>query len=293
MDGAGREPVCVWPAGALLGEGPVWDDVDQALYWVDIKAPAVHRFTPSTGERRSWPMPETIGALARRRAGGFVATLKSGFALLDLDSGTIERIGHPEPDRPGNRFNDGKCDAAGRFWAGTMDDGEHAATGWLYRLDPDRSWHRLDGPYVCTNGPAFSPDGRTLYHTDTVGREVHAFDLASDGSLTRKRRFVGFAETEGYPDGMTTDAEGHLWICHWGGWRVTRFTPAGQVERVVRLPVAQVTSCCFGGPDRSTLFITSAAVGLSPTDLRKQPLAGAVFAYEAGIRGLPSAMFGG
>lgn len=293
MTVTGPEPTCVWPAGAKLGEGPIWDQMDQALYWVDIKAPSIHRFTPATGEQRTWPMPEMIGAIARRRAGGFIATLKSGFALLDLETGAIERLGNPEYDLPSNRFNDGKCDTAGRFWAGTMDDREREPTGWLYRLDPDRSWRRLDGPYVCTNGPAFSPDGRTLYHTDTVGREIHAFDLAADGGLTRKRCFARFAEADGYPDGMTVDTEGHVWVCHWGGWRVTRFTPAGVVERVIRMPVAQVTSCAFGGSDLTTLYITSAAIGLAPKAQREQPLAGGVFAVPLPIRGIAAASYGG
>lgn len=293
MIAVGPEPVCIWPAGARLGEGPVWDLEERALYWVDIKAPAVHRITPSTGERRTWPMPEAIGAIARRKGAGFIATFKSGFALVDLDHGRIEHLGHPEPERPDNRFNDGKCDPAGRFWAGTMDDNEREPTGWLYRFDPDRTWRRLDGPYVCTNGPAFSPDGRTLYHTDTVGREIHAFDLAADGALTRKRRFVKFAEDDGYPDGMTVDAEGHLWVCHWGGWCVTRFTPDGKRERAIRLPVAQVTSCAFGGPDLGTLFITTAAIGLAPEALARQPLAGGLFAVQPGPGGLPPATYGG
>ena len=293
MTTIGPEPVCVWPAGAMLGEGPVWDQADQALYWVDIKAPAVHRFTPSTGSRRSWPMPEGIGAIARRRSGGFIATLKSGFALLDLETGKVERLGNPEPDIPGNRFNDGKCDAAGQFWAGTMDDDERLATGWLYRFDQDRTWKRLDGPYICTNGPAFSPDGGTLYHTDSVGRDIHAFDLANDGTPVRKRRFVRFSEEDGYPDGMTVDTEGHLWVCHWNGWRVTRFTPEGRIERTIQLPVAQVTSCAFGGSDLATLYITSAAIALTPAARKAQPLAGGLFAVRPGIGGLPAGEFAG
>ena len=284
---------CVWPAGATLGEGPLWHQREKRLYWVDIKGPAVHAFDPATGTRRSWPMPERIGCIAPRRGGGFVAGLKSDFAFLDLDRGTVERIGKPEPDCPDNRFNDGKCDGAGRFWAGTMDDLLTRPTGWLYCLAADGSWQRRDGPYVCTNGPAFSPDGRTLYHTDTIGRTIYAFDLAADGTLSNKRSFVRFAESDGYPDGMTMDEAGYLWVAHWGGWRVTRFRPDGAADRTIRLPVAQVTSMAFGADDLRTLYITSAADGLSDDERRAQKLAGGLFAVRVAVGGLPCPEFVG
>lgn len=287
------EVKCVWPAGAVVGEGPIWDAEEGAVYWVDIKAPAVHRYAPASGGTRSWPMPERIGCIAMRRGGGFIAGFKSGFAFLDLPDGRIGKIGDPEPDRPNNRINDGKCDAAGRFWAGTMDDEEREPTGWLYRLDPDLTWRRTDGAYTVTNGPAFSPDGRTVYLADSVGRTVYAFDLAADGTLANKRPFVRFEKADGFPDGMTTDAEGFLWIAHWGGWRVTRFAPDGSVDRAVDLPVAQVTSCVFGGPDFETLYVTSAAIGLDDRARAKQPLAGGLFEAPLGVRGLPTLSFAG
>ncbi|MBI3453442.1 MAG: SMP-30/gluconolactonase/LRE family protein [Rhodospirillales bacterium] len=286
-------PECIWPLGALLGEGPVWDPGEGALYFVDIKRPAVHRYHPQSNNRQSWPMSEPIGCIARRRRGGFVAGFKSGFAFVDLAQATIEPIGDPEPERPNNRFNDGKCDAQGRFWAGTMDDRERSPTGWLYRLDPDLSWRRMDGGYVCTNGPAFSPDGRRMYHTDTIGRTVYAFDLSPDGVPSGKRAFVTFAAADGYPDGMTADAEGFVWICHWGGWRLTRFAPDGSVERTVDMPAAQVTSCAFGGAALDTLYITTAAIGLDNAARRAQPLAGGLFALRPGVRGLAAPAFAG
>ena len=282
---------CIWPVGASLGEGPVWDEGERALYFVDIKRPAVYRFDPRSGDRQSWPMPEPIGCIARRRRGGFVAGLKSGFAFLDLGRGTIERIGNPDPGHRDNRFNDGKCDTHGRFWAGTMDDRERSPTGWLYRLDADLSWRRMDGGYVVTNGPAFSPDGRIIYHTDTTGRTVYAFDVDADGVLANKRIFVRFAADDGYPDGMTIDADGHLWVAHWGGWRLTRFAPHGAVDRVVALPVAQVTSCAFGGPGFETLFVTTASIGLDEAARGAQPLAGGLFALRPGVRGLAAHAF--
>ncbi len=290
---AGPDAICLWDAGALCGEGPVWLEEEGALYWVDIKAPAVHRLIPTTGDRRSWPMPEAIGFLVPRAGGGFVAGLRSGLVLTDLADGAMEPLADPEPEQPNNRFNDAKCDPAGRLWVGSMDDGETEPSGALYRIDADRSWRAMDEGYVVTNGPAFSLDGATLYHTDTFARTVYAFDLAPDGALSNKRPHIRIPESQGYPDGMTVDAEGCLWVAHWGGWRLTRFTPAGEVERSVPLPVAQVTSCTFGGPDFDRLYVTSAAIGLGPGDLARQPLAGGLFEIPIGIKGLPAHRFAG
>ena len=284
---------CVWPAAAVLGEGPLWDEDEEALYWVDIKAPAVHRYVPGTGSTESWPMPEPVGCIARRRQGGFIAGFKSGLAFLDLPDGRIERIGDPEPDLPDNRFNDGKCDGAGRFWAGTMDDGQKSATGSLYRVDADRRWHRMDSGYGVTNGPAFSPDGRTLYHTDSAAGTIFAFDAAPDGSISDKRTFIEIPPDAGHPDGMTVDAEGHLWVAHWDGWRLTRFRPDATVERVIEIPVARVTSCAFGGPALDRLYVTTASTGLDAEARARQPLAGGLFEAPVGVRGLPAPRFAG
>ena len=286
-------PTCVWPAAALLGEGPVWLADEGALYWVDIKAPSVHRFAPATGERSSWPAPEEIGFLAPRRKGGFVAGLQGGLAVADLDAGVFDPINGPERDMPGNRFNDAKVDTAGRLWVGSMDNNETDPTGALYRIDAGGGFHTMDDGYVVTNGPAFSPDGRILYHTDTFARTIFAFDLASDGALSNKRPHIRIPEGAGYPDGMTVDAEGHLWVAHWGGWRITRFTPDGVAERVVEMPVAQITSCAFGGPNLDVLYVTSAAIRLDDAARARQPLAGGLFEVPVGIEGLPTGRFAG
>ena len=293
MTGPKDDVACIWPAGAILGEGPLWDEHEGALYWVDIKAPAVHRYYPAGGEKKTWPMPEMIGCIAKRRRGGFVAAFQSGFAFVDLGRGKLERIGNPEPELSGNRFNDGKCDAAGSFWAGSMDDALRRPTGWLYRLDPDLSWEKVDGGYVCTNGPAFSPDGRTMYHADSHGRTIYVYDLSGAGQVANKRVFARFGQDEGVPDGMTTDTDGCLWVCHWGGWRITRFRPDGKVDRTVAMPVSRVTSCAFGGPDFATLYVTSAATGLDAAALAKEPLAGGLFSFRPGVRGVPEPDFAG
>lgn len=283
---------CLWPAGALLGEGPLWSADEGVLYWVDIKQPRVFRYHLENCEREVFPMPEEIGCLGLVDGGGLIAGLRSGFVFLDLERGGVQPIVDPERDLPGNRFNDGKCDAAGRFWAGTMDDGESEPSGSLYRLGTDLQVERMDQGYVITNGPAWSPDGETLYHVDTLERRIHAFDCdPATGALKNRRTFVEIPEELGYPDGLTVDAEGGVWCALWGGWRVTRFTPDGEVDRSLDLPASQVTSCTFGGADLGTLFVTTASIGLDTEQHTAQPEAGGLFALDPGVRGLPTPAF--
>ena len=286
-DGSWR---CIWAGKAILGEGPLWVAAEGALYWVDIKAPAVERLHLASGVRDFWTPPARIGSLAPAASGGFIAGTDRGFAIVDPFQDRFEVFGNPEPDRPGNRFNDGKVDARGRFWAGTMDDAETEDRGALYRLDPDRTWQRLDDGYRVTNGPAFSPDGRTLYHTDSARQRVFAFDLADDGNLSNKRDFLSFGEGDGYPDGMTVDADGCLWIAFWDGWCVRRFAPTGERLREVRLPVARPTSVVFGGERLDRLFVTSASIGL---DTNQASLDGGLFAVEPGTVGIPQPPYAG
>jgi len=284
---------CIWDARADLGEGPVWVAAEQALYWVDIKGGFIHRFDPDSGEQRSWRPPEALCSLQAVEGGGFVGAFRTGFAAVEFlgDEVRLEWLSRPEPERPGNRFNDGKVDPAGRFWAGSMDDAEQAASGALYCLDPDFRCRRLDDGYVITNGPAFSVDGSRLYHTDTLGRVIYQFDLAADGTISGKRPFVEIAADAGCPDGMCVDAEDGLWVAHFGGGRVSRFDANGALQARVDLPVSQVTSCAFGGPDYCDLYITSAAVGLPAERRHAEPLAGGLFRCRPGVRGLPAGLF--
>jgi sugar lactone lactonase YvrE len=280
---------CVWPAGATLGEGPLWSAREQALYWVDIKAPALHRWEPGSGARRSWSMPEPLGWIVERRDHpGFIAGFKSGIARLQLEPLSIEPLGNPHPESPHHRLNDAKADRLGRIWFGSMDDREHSDDGCFYRLDPDLRWHCVDEGYRVPNGPTFSADGRYLYHADSARRVVYRFDLGADGSLRNQTVFVRFPEAWGYPDGMSTDAEGGIWIAHWGAGRVSRFTPGGELDRFVRLPASQITSCAFAGPELERMFVTSAAIGLSD-----EPLAGGLFEVDPGVAGLPAQAFAG
>jgi L-arabinonolactonase len=285
---------CVLAARALLGEGPIWDGEDRVLYWVDIKDPSVHRFDPATGRDTRWSMPETVGSLALRSTGGLVVALRSGFHFFDPDTGVIRAVSTPELDRPGNRFNDGKPDRRGRFWAGTMHDHETHSTGALYRLDPDGTCHRMVDGVVISNALCWSPDGRTMYHADTVQRIVWAWDSDPDrGEIANRRVFVTLSGDEGNPDGATVDSEGFLWLAHWGGWQLTRHDPTGRTERVVRLPVQQPTCPAFGGPDLDVLYVTSASIGLSHEALAVQPCAGGLLALDPGVRGVPEARFRG
>jgi sugar lactone lactonase YvrE len=283
------EPIA--PVEATLGEGPVWVERDQALWWVDIKAPAIFRWSEAGGVDRFTP-PLWIGSLAPAARGGFVAGTERGLFRADPAAGLYEAIADPEALIPDNRFNDGKVDRSGRFWAGTMDNREEDARGSLYRLDPDLSWRVIDDGYMVTNGPAFSPDGRTMYHTDSAKRLIYAFDLDASGDAFRRRAFASFREEHGHPDGMTVDAEGCLWVAFWNGWCLRRLSPDGEVLQVVDMPVERPTSCAFGGPALDRLFVTSARIGLSENALAVQPLAGALFMLNTNVRGIADRAFG-
>lgn len=279
----------VWTGGAILGEGAAWVPAEGAVYWVDIKGLALHRLILDSGAQTSWALPDMVGWIIPRANGaGFVAGLRGGPALLSLDPVSLTPLLQPEPEHPGNRLNDAIADASGRIWFGSMDNAEEADTGSLYRLDPDGSCHRMDSGYGIANGPAISPDGRTLYHTDSARRTIYAFDLAPEGTLANRRVHIRFEEDWGYPDGMAADAEGGLWVAHWGGGRVSRFHADGTLDRAIALPVAKPTKPVFAGPGLDRMFVTSASIG-DPDE----PHAGALFEVDPGVRGLPPHSYAG
>jgi len=272
-----------------LGEGTLWSARDNAVYWVDILAPALNRRSLADNRVERFPMPEPLGWVAERQAGGFIGGFKSGFAEISLDPLTITPIGNPEPHLPDNRMNDGKADADGFIWCGTMDMSEAQESGSLYRLSPARTWARMDSDYGVTNGPAFSPCGRWLYHNDSPKRQMYRYARTADG-VTDRQPFLQLTEEQGYPDGMTVDADGYIWLAHWQGSRISRFAPDGTLDRTIALPARQVTNITFAGPDRTRMFVSSASVGLDdPT-----PYDGGFFEVDpGGVRGMPTHLFAG
>jgi len=288
------DAVLVLDARAELGEGPVWDERGGALYFVDIMRGRVNRFDPADGSRRVYDIGVAVGALAPTDAGDFVLATADGFARLDPIAGAVRPIAKVEADRPGNRMNDGKCDPAGRFWAGTMALDEHAGAGALYRLDPDGAVHTMLRDVTISNGLDWSGDARTMYYIDSGRRSVDAFDFdAASGSIANRRTLVRVAERDGVPDGMTLDADGCLWVALWGGGAVHRYGPDGALEAIVRLPVQHVTCCAFGGCELRDLYITTAAIKLSDRERAEQPHAGGVFLARPGVRGRPANRFNG
>jgi sugar lactone lactonase YvrE len=280
-------PRSVLDVQATLGEGPVWVERDQALWFVDIKQHKVHRFDPASGDHKSYDAPCQVGWVLPSDDGKFIAGLQQGLARFDPATGAFEVIHAPEAATPGNRLNDATVDPQGRIWFGSMDDGEASDSGRVYCLD--RGEVRDSGlPPICiTNGPAVSPDGRTLYHTDTLGRVIHKVPVHENGTLGAPAVFATIDEADGWPDGSICDSEGHVWIGLWGGWRARRYAPTGEIAAEVRLPAANITKIALGGPDLRTAYATSARKGLDAEALAGQPLAGNVFAFEVDVPGLP------
>ncbi|WP_460450032.1 SMP-30/gluconolactonase/LRE family protein [Alsobacter sp. SYSU BS001988] len=274
----------------ILGECPCWRPQEQALYWIDAFAPAVRRLGPD-GRVTSWPMPRVIGSFGFRRSGGLVAALQDGFALLDLEAGTARTLVDPEPHRPDNVLNDGKCDRAGRFWCGSRDATLTAPTGSLYRLDPDGSASRMDTGFIVSNGLAFSPDDRTLYFADSRAETVFAYDFdLGEGRISNRRTFFSTRDIEGRCDGATVDSDGFYWCALVHGGRIARIDPTGRIDRLIELPVRHPTMCAFGGPALDVLYVTSSAMMAPPG----AALAGALFAIHGlGAKGLPEPAFAG
>lgn len=283
-------PVSVWQLGAPLGEGPIWVERDQALWFVDIKSHKIHRYEPESGATRSWDAPGQIGFLLPAEKGGFVAGLQSGLAHFEERDGSFTAFSAPEPDLPGNRLNDGTVDAQGRLWFGSMDDGEEAITGGIYRLGDDGNCVLASPLCSITNGPAVSPDGKTLYHVDTLGGILYACDIDGAGMLANRREFVRIPSDKGYPDGPTVDSEGCVWVGLYNGWAVRRYAPDGTLLEEVEFPVSAITKIAFGGPELKTVFATTANKHLAKQDFAGQPHAGDLFRFEVSVAGQPGVL---
>jgi xylono-1,5-lactonase len=281
------EPRDVWDIAAELGEGPVWVERDQALWFVDIKKHHIHRYDPADGSKRSWAAPEQVGFVLPAELGGFVAGLQSGLHHFDETSGAFELIVQVEPDLPDNRLNDGVVDPLGRLWFGTMDNAERAKSGAFYCFADGRLTRTgIDGIAI-TNGPAVSPDGKLLYVVDTLKGTIECADIRDDGSLDQPRPFVRIDPREGHPDGPTIDSEGCVWISLYAGWEARRYSPAGELIGQARFPVANITKIAFGGDDLRTAYATTARQMLSAEIIAKQPLIGAVFEFRVNVPGVP------
>lgn len=280
-------------AQAALGEGALWNPETAELYWVDIEGRALHVFDPATGADRCYPVGQRIGTVVPRRGGRALVALQNGIHEIDLNTGLLIILANTLSENS-LRFNDGKCDPAGRFWVGTFDMLLRPHAGTLYRFDPDGSTHVMLRRITNSNGIAWSSDRRTMYYIDTPTLAVQAFDYDhATGSIANPRVVIRFAEAEGWPDGMTIDAEGKLWVARWGGGRVQRHDPAtGALLQVVTVPAPFTSSCAFGGPGLETLFITSARGGLTPQQAAEFPLSGDVFAVQPGVAGVPACFFG-
>ena len=282
-------------AHAQVGEGPLWDEEQQVLYWVDILSSLLYIYDPATGENRALDVGRHVGTVVTRASGGLMLAVREGFASFDLETQELTLIANPEAHITGNRFNDGKCDPAGRFWAGTMAYENPTNQGSLYRLDTDLSVHKIFGDVAISNGIIWSLDHTTMYYIDTLRKNVRAFDYADDtGDISNERVIINVPEEIGMPDGMAIDSEGMLWVAHYGGSCVSRWNPnTAQLLLKIDLPVTQVTACAFGGPNLDTLFITSAAQELDAAELERQPLAGGLFSIKTPYQGVPSFRFGG
>jgi sugar lactone lactonase YvrE len=287
----------VLDAKARLGEGAVWDARRQLLYWVDIEGHEVHVFDPAAVHDRSFSLGDSVGTVVPRAKGGVALTLGRAFALLDLETRRVSVLAEPEEEkvRLGNRFNDGKCDPRGRFWAGTMALSEAPAAGGLYRLDPDGSVRRMLEGVSISNGIVWNASADRMFYIDTPTREVAVFDYDdATGQIQNRRVAARLPTRHGWPDGMTIDAEGMLWIAEWDGACVSRWDPAGgKLLRRIELPVSRVTSCAFGGPGLDELYVTTAWSRLDPAQRRAQTLAGGLFRLHAGVKGVPAFAFAG
>ena len=281
---------CLWPVEALLGEGPVYMAKERAVWFVDIVRCQIHRFDTVSGAKWSWTAPSNPGFLAPKASGGFIVGLRDGLYDFKPETGNFELRQRVDADQPGNRLNDGHVDAKGRLWFGTMDDAHKESSGSLWRYD-ERGLVRIDPGYRITNGPALSPDGHTLYHTDTIGRTIYAFDVDDAGDVSNKRVFANI--DRGFPDGPVVDAEGCVWSALYGGWGMNRYAASGKLISHIEIPCANVTKAAFGGDDVKTLYVTTARQQLNAEELAEQPLAGGLFTLRVAVPGLPQAIFHG
>jgi sugar lactone lactonase YvrE len=286
---------CVLKAEAIIGESPVWCPRTKRLYWADIVGQKVHVFNPADGANETFALPELVTSISPRRGGGLVLTLRKSFAFFDPKTRKLDVLAEPEPDKPGNRFNDGKCDRQGRLWAGTMGDVDwDSPVGSLYRFDSSAKPTRMEEGICCSNGLGWSPDNKTLYFCESFRYRIHAYDFdPASGSIANRRVFASVDADGAFPDGLTVDAEGFVWSAQPVFGRLVRYDPKGKIERIIDLPVSRGTSCMFGGDDLSVLYVTTMRGTLTDEQLAQEPLAGSLLALRPGVRGIAEVPFSG
>jgi sugar lactone lactonase YvrE len=292
----GSDIECVLRIEAIVGESPVWSVREGALYWVDILGQKVHRFHPTTGVNETFDLPQEVTCVALRDRGGLVLTLRQNFAFYDPATGKLDMLMAPEQDKPNNRFNDGKVDRQGRFWAGTMDDVNwNAPAGSLYRLNPDDTLSFIQGEVACANGLGWSPDNRVFYFGESFRYAIFAYDFdIMTGRVSNRRQFAAIDHSYGaFPDGLTVDAQGGVWSVHNAVGQVVRYSQDGEVTDVIEMPVPQPTSVMFGGEKLDTLYITSSRQNMTAAQLAQAPLSGSLFAVRPGMVGLEEPYFAG
>ncbi|MFM7009394.1 MAG: SMP-30/gluconolactonase/LRE family protein [Betaproteobacteria bacterium] len=277
-----------------LGEGPIWDQATQRIYWLDGVAGRIFRCKPDGSEVRTWEVPCRIGSMALRENGGAIVALASGLHLLDFETGGLDFVADPESDLEDNCLNDGKVDREGRFVFGSMDTREQHPSGALYQLDANFKISKLEEGIICSNGPCWSPDGRTFYFQDSYDGEIRAYDYSPEGTLSNRRTFAKLVTETGAADGSTVDEAGYLWNAQVFDGLLVRYAPDGTVDRCIEMPVRKATSVCFGGPRLDVLFVTSMGKQLHPHFPTDGPQKGALFAvYDLGVRGIAEPRFRG
>ena len=289
------QPELLLDTRSPLGEGPLWDAERGVLWWVDILECLVQCYNPADGTNCTWGIGQMPGTLVLAQDGRLVLAAEKGFLWFDPETGDTEPITDPEPDLPENRFNDGKCDPAGRLWAGTMPICEEGNTGAMYCLHADSRSEKMADDYAIPNGILWNANATEMYHIDSPTRRIDAWDYDNHTGAINNRRPLHTVQQKGaFPDGMAMDAEGKIWLALWGGWAVIRLDPAtGEELDQLKLPVSQVTACSFGGPALDELYITSANKGLSEEELAKQPHAGSLFKAKLSVTGTEFTKFAG
>ena len=276
-----RMATCVVDSANLLGECPVWCPRGKLLWWIDVARPCLRNFRPATGDSGSWPLPRPAGAIALREGGGLLIAFRRGFATCEVAGGDLVALRTSEADLGDARFNDGKVDCAGRFWAGTMDRKLARPVGKLYRLDGDGRIDTQDRGFVVGNGMGWSPDNRTMYFTDTDAGCIYRYDFdAAAGRVSGRRSFVQVDAGPSHLDGLAVDGDGCVWTVLFGCSRIDKYSPEGRLVRSLHLPVKQPTACTFGGDDLKTLYVTTARMGMTDAEIAATPGAGGLWAIE-------------